>query len=227
MVCVKIATLLRLGDLRHHGYNNNHVVKVRGRMRSWLKETNVDWQENKQGTLVFKSDILLAGWEQRQPCRFTLNKVNKVWHTTGCYTGPMKRRRHKAFICLDLHITGLFRKWTVTFQFPGRFQKSTSAVSWGNSCKITDERNKVWLICSQCFDWSTFFLIMYHLKDWLLLGILIPWSVFFTGKIFKILTSVEAEGLQRKNTIKRHQTTTNCSKLRFENKRREEGSKKK
>lgn len=29
MVRVKISTSLRLGDLHHHGYSNNHLVKVR------------------------------------------------------------------------------------------------------------------------------------------------------------------------------------------------------
>lgn len=33
--------LLRLGDLRCHGCNNNHMVEVMEQSCSWLKETNV------------------------------------------------------------------------------------------------------------------------------------------------------------------------------------------
>ncbi len=42
MVWVKISTSLRLGDLCHHGYSNNHIVKDSEGQWSWLKETIVE-----------------------------------------------------------------------------------------------------------------------------------------------------------------------------------------
>lgn len=52
-VWAKIAALLRFEDLRHSGYNNNHMVKVKERSWSWLKETNIDLG-NKQRSPVLK-----------------------------------------------------------------------------------------------------------------------------------------------------------------------------
>ncbi len=41
---VQMTTLFRLRDLHRHSHNNNHMVKVRERSCSWLKENNVDCQ---------------------------------------------------------------------------------------------------------------------------------------------------------------------------------------
>lgn len=63
MVCVQIATLLRLGDLCQHGHNNKHLVTVREGLQSWLKQTNVDSRletGSERRAPLFKSDVLFT-----------------------------------------------------------------------------------------------------------------------------------------------------------------------
>lgn len=59
--------LLKFGDICHHGFNTNHVVKVKELVWSWLKETNVNCRIKKTGN------------QQRSP----------VW--TRCLVDPLLR----------------------------------------------------------------------------------------------------------------------------------------
>lgn len=81
MVWDRIITTLWLGDIRHHGYIYNYLVKVMERFWPWLKETNVDiWKLVEKGNIqqppMLKSDHRLykrSGRSQRDVTHWFVN----------------------------------------------------------------------------------------------------------------------------------------------------------